>query len=179
MHKGWMALVVLVAVAAMPAPVAAADKAGEAAAVKLAPGDVNFAKNAWMDSVGEVKLGELALKQTQNEEVKKLAQMMVDDHGAARDELDTLLKDKGIDHADTLDKGHQGRADKLGKLTGPAFDKAYVTMMVKDHVQSVARFKKHAKAGKDEQLKAYAQKYVDKLQHHLDHSKTVHKALGK
>ncbi len=43
-----------------------------------------------------------------------------------------------------------GRAtiDKLSKLSGSSFDKAYIAQMMKDHKNDVSKFEKESKSGK-------------------------------
>src|SRR3954470_4033366 len=65
-----------------------------------------FAQHAAMAGMAEVKLGQLALEKSTNDDVKKFAQMMVDDHTKANDELKALAQSKSIDLPTDLGK-HQ------------------------------------------------------------------------
>jgi putative membrane protein len=168
MGRLWIVLGLLIALPAL------ADENG-----KLAGADDKFAHTAWMVSVAEVQLGELALKQTTHDDVKKFAQAMIDDHGKARDELDSILKDANETHEAKLDAKHQSLHDKLAKLSGDAFDKAYVGAMVKGHTEALATFKKEEKSAKDSKLKAYAEKFAPVIAMHLEHAKATQKALNK
>ncbi|HEY3570771.1 MAG TPA: DUF4142 domain-containing protein, partial [Thermoanaerobaculia bacterium] len=57
--------------------------------------------------------------------------------------------------------------DHLSKLSGAAFDKAYVSMMVKDHKKDVAEFKKESTKAKDSDVKSFASTTLPTLQDHL------------
>jgi len=57
--------------------------------------------------------------------------------------------------------------DRLAKLNGAEFDKAYANEMVKDHKKDVADFKRQAKSAKDPDLKSWAGKTLPTLEDHL------------
>jgi putative membrane protein len=59
------------------------------------------------------------------------------------------------------------RSPGLGTLNGAAFDKAYATMMVKDHHEAVALFKQESASGKNADFKAFAGATLPTLQEHL------------
>src|SRR6185437_1837064 len=68
---------------------------------------------------------------------------------------------------DDLDAKHKSVMDRLSKLNGAAFDKAYMKNMVSDHKEDVAKFKKESTSGKNADLKAWAGKTLPTLQDHL------------
>lgn len=147
-------------------------------AAKMAGGDKKFAQDAWMVNLAEVKLGELAGKQAASDDVKSFASMMVEHHGKAQSDLEVILKDKGMEGAKDLDAKHKALSDKLGKLSGAAFDKAYTDAMIKGHTEALKKFEKEAKGGKDEGLKAYADKTKDVVKSHLDKAAEIKKKLA-
>ena len=58
--------------------------------------------------------------------------------------------------------------DKLAKMSGADFDKAYIDAMVKDHDEDVKEFKKATATSSDAELKAWAQKTLSVIEQH-DH----------
>ena len=64
--------------------------------------------------------------------------------------------------------------EKLNNLSGASFDKAYVEMMVVDHQNAVALFEKASKST-DNDVKAYANKYLPVLKKHLKHIQALAK----
>lgn len=105
--------------------------------------------------------------------------MMVTDHGKANTELTTLATAKGLTLPDKLDKEHQGKIDKLTKLDGEAFDKAYVTEMVAAHKKAVSLFETASKSLKDDELKGFAEKTLPILKTHLEHAQGAAGEHGK
>jgi len=149
---------------------------------KLASKDTKFIDAAAAGGLEEVTLGKLAADKATSDDVKKFGQMMADDHSKANDELKALASSKGVDLTKTLDKAQtkaQKDSDKLAKETGDAFDRAYMSLMVKDHEKDVKEFEEASKTAKDEDLKAWAAKTLPTLQHHLDMAKEVQGKIKK
>jgi putative membrane protein len=122
------------AAAQVPAP--AAPATGSAAAATLS--DPQIAAIVVSANQVDIDAGELAIKKTNNEEVKKFAQRMVTDHTAvnrAAVELVTKLKvtPEESDASRGLASGGAETRAKLEKLDGDAFDRAYVDNEVAYH----------------------------------------------
>jgi len=130
-----------------------------------------FVMDAAMGGMAEVELGKLAVEKATNPDVKEFAQRMVDDHGKANDELKTVASKEGIDLPATLDARHKATVDRLSKLSGADFDRAYVKDMVKDHDMDVKEFQKEAQNGQNTSIRDFAAKTLPTLQ---EHQKMIH-----
>jgi putative membrane protein len=126
-----------------------------------------FVDKAAVGGMAEVKMGQLATQKASSPDVKAFGQQMVDDHGKANQELKDLASKKGITLPTDLDAKHQATYDRLSKLSGAAFDKAYMHEMVTDHHEDVNEFRKESKTGSDPDVKAWAAKTLPTLEHHL------------
>jgi putative membrane protein len=62
---------------------------------------------------------------------------------------------------------------KLAKHEGAAFDREYMSAMVKDHDKDVALFEKQAKNGRDAALRAFAEKTLPTLREHQKMAKQL------
>jgi putative membrane protein len=133
--------------------------------------DIEFILDAAKGGMAEVELGKLAAQRAQNEEVKKFAQRMVDDHSKANDELKQIAQSKSIKLPEELDAKDKSLMQRLEKLNGPAFDRAYMTAMQNDHVKDVNEFKREANAGRDSQVKSFASSTLPTLEEHLQQAK--------
>lgn len=133
----------------------------------LTPADAKFVKEAAVGAMTEVELGHLAVQNGSNPDVKQFGQRMVTDHGKELSELKSLAQAKGIDLPMELDKKHKEDVEKLSKLSGADFDKAYSKDMLKDHRKDVKEFKKEAEQATDPDVKAFAAKEVPMLEEHL------------
>ena len=154
--------------------------ATKAIAVKSRPvvGDAHFAKEAAQGGTAEVKLGQLAEEKGSNDTVKSFGKRMVEDHSKAGDKLKEVASRESITLPTDISAKDQATYDRLAKLNGTAFDRAYAREMVKDHETDVAAFQKEANAGKDDSLKSFASETLPTLQDHLKQAKEMMKTVG-
>ncbi len=137
--------------------------------------DKKFVKDAALGGMTEVELGKLAAQKGSSDAVKQFGQKLVDDHSKANDELKQIASTENIQVPDTLDSKHQSRIDKLSKLSGPSFDKAYIKDQVKDHEKDMQEFQSEAQGGSDPNVKQFASKTLPVLQQHLSMAKDLSK----
>jgi len=155
-----------------------AKPAGAAAAGKLSAADTKFVHEAAVGGMAEVSLGKVAAGKATNPDVKQFAQRMVDDHSKANDELKAYATQKGVTLPADIDAAHKATEARLSKLSGAAFDKAYMADMVKDHDKDVAAFKKASTTASDADLKAWAAKTLPTLQEHQTQAKSINAKVG-
>ncbi len=127
-----------------------------AAATPLSKEDSDFAMKAAQGNMAEVNGGTTAASKGTSADVKNFGNRMVTDHGKALDELKQLAQTKGVTLPTDVSAEQKAEADKLSKLSGSAFDKAYADAMVKDHEKDAKEFEKASKDTKDPDLKAWA-----------------------
>ena len=139
--------------------------------------DSAFAKKAAEGGMAEVACGQLAADKGTDADVKAFGQRMVTDHGKANEDLKAAAMKSGIDLPTAPSQKQQADKAKLEKMSGADFDRHYMTMMVKDHEEDVALFKKEAQSGKDENLKQFAQKTLPTLEEHLSMAKKTSQEL--
>ena len=121
-------LAALFVLAALAAPASAADK----------PTDPQIAHIAYTAGDLDIKAAQLALEKSKNDHVRAFANDMVRDHKAVNDKALALVKKLNVTPEDNdTSKGLVKQADEkrgeLAKLSGPAFDKAYVDNEVAYH----------------------------------------------
>jgi putative membrane protein len=130
--------------------------------------DQTFAKAATSGGMAEVKLGELAQQKGSSQAVKDFGKRMADDHQQNDAQLQSALSQANINVPMQIDAKDQATYNRLSKLSGSAFDRAYAQQMVRDHTNDLNEFKHEAANGKNPALKNYATQTVPKLQEHLD-----------
>lgn len=130
--------------------------------------DQRFATKAAADGMAEVKLARLALEKSNNPEVKKFAQRMIDDHSKAGKQLTGILTQKNINVPERIDAKHQALFDRLSSLQGDAFDREYARAMLADHEEAVRLFEKEVKNGRDLDLRNFAETTLPTLKEHLE-----------
>lgn len=157
-----------------------ASGAGQAAAgsgAKLSAADEKAVKDMAMADMAEVETGKLALSKSQNSEVKAFAQQMVDDHGQALSKVQALAQARGVTLPTEPDAKHKAMAAKLEKLSGDAFDKAYMAGAgVKDHKDVKSKLASDAKKIKDPDVKALADQHMPVVEQHLKSAEQMNMA---
>lgn len=126
--------------------------------------------------VTEIKAASIAENNSKNLRVLNFAKMMVNDHVRAGQELKKIAVSKYVTLADTISKAHQEILGNLMKQTGPAFDKAYMQMMVIDHDKMIQLFNEVAE-NTDKNLVDFSNKTMPVLKTHLDSAKAITASL--
>ena len=135
---------------------------------RMSSADSTFANKAAQGGMAEVKLGELAKEKASSQAVKDFGQKMIDDHTKANDELKQVAARDGITLPTSIDAKDQATYDRLSKLSGAEFDKAYMRDMVSDHRTDVNEFKRESERGTNPNLKSFAAKTLPTLEQHLN-----------
>ena len=135
--------------------------------------DAEFAKAAAEGGMAEVKFGQLAEEKGHSEVVKDFGKRMVADHTRINDQLKTTAAADKLTLPTELSAHDQSVYDRLSKLSGAAFDRAYAHDMVHDHEVDIAAFKTQAKDGKNDGLKTFASDALPTLKEHLKLARTM------
>jgi putative membrane protein len=150
---------------------------GAALAQALAKADQKMVNDMAVANMAEVAAGKMAVGKTQNADVKTFAQKMIDDHSKALNDVTTLAQSKGVTLPTDVDPPHKAMAAKLDKLSGDAFDKAYMADAgVSDHTKVHAKLKDFEAKAKDADVKALAAKMLPTVEEHLKMAKDMHGA---
>jgi putative membrane protein len=132
----------------------------------------------------DVDTAKLALEVSTNDEVRKFATLMVNDHMAANKAAAELAGRLGVTpEANPTSEGlvAQGKEEltRLRQLTGAAFDAAYVAREVAYHRQVIAALDDTLiPATSNAELKALLIKVRPNFGTHLQHAEQLHATLG-
>jgi putative membrane protein len=138
---------------------------------------IAFMEKAAAGGMAEVELGKLAQERAANPQVKEFGARMAKDHARANDELKPLADARNVALPSAPAKSHKRDYDKLAKLSGADFDKAYMKHMLEDHKKDVKEFQKQAEKGKDGDVKGFAQKTLPTLEEHLRLAQATYDAV--
>jgi len=150
----------------MPSPTqpGAVQRPGSA---QLSADDRKFLQDAAIGGIEEVELGKLAVQEAASDQVRQIGQRIADDHTQANEQLQSLAQAKGLSLPTRLDAKHQKEVDRLQKLSGAEFDRAYIKLMIEDHQKDIREFRKVAEHGADADIKSLAAATLPKLHDHL------------
>jgi len=131
----------------------------------------------------DIDAGKIAKSRSKNKEVQAFADQMITDHTAVNKQAVALanklnVKPEDSDTSKSLKDGAQKNEANLKKLSGAAFDKAYIDHEVAYH-QAVldAIDKALIPNAKNDELKALIVKVRPAIAAHLDHAKMVQSKL--
>ena len=121
----------------------------------------------------------MAEQKGKNSQVKQFGARMAEDHAKAGDELKRIATGKGLTLPQAPSPEDKREMDKLAKLSGADFDRAYMSHMVADHKKDIAEFEKEASSGQDADIKAFAAKTLPTLREHLKLAMSAEEAVRK
>ena len=154
-------------------------------AAAQAPSDAQIASIVVTANQVDIDAGKLAESKGSNAEVKAFGKQMVTDHSGVNKQavaLVTKLKVKPEDNATSksLKSGGDENVAKLKKLSGAAFDKAYIDHEVAYHEQVLdALDKTLIPSAQNAELKSLLVAVRPAFVAHLDHAKMLQGSLGK
>lgn len=149
------------------------QKGAQAKAGDLAAAERQFLMEAAEGGLMEVELGKIAVAKAASADVKKFGQRMVDDHGKANQQLKALASKKNVT-LPTAPAKHKAEIDRLSKLSGEEFDRAYMDLMVRDHGKDVKAFHQQAASAADPDVKKFAADTLPVLTEHSKEAERIH-----
>jgi putative membrane protein len=146
---------------------------------RIKSADSAFVTKAAEGGMAEVQMGQLATQRASNSKVKEFGQRMVDDHTKANDQLKQIASRKGLSLPSDMNAKQRSTYNRLSRLSGNEFDRAYMQDMVTDHQEDVAEFQREADNGGDPDVKSFAGSTLPTLQQHLRLAQDTRAQLGK
>jgi putative membrane protein len=157
----------------------------------IVPAD--FAWDASLINLKEIRLGEAAQTNSQNQDVQEFGKRMVRDHSRLNARLEKIAQSEGLQLPDTntfyipatapekkqatqlmtetpQEKLRDAQLDvqSLASLSGPAFDQAYTEAMVMGHHKAMDLFQNASTTLSDEDLKKYADRGLRAIRDHYE-----------
>ena len=108
-------------------------------------------------NMAEIQAGQLALKNSHNQDVRQFAEKMITDHSYAQNTLDQIVGAHRIQLPTMLTEQDRDMLERLSKFEGPAFDRAYADSMVRAHAMMVEQLNAELVHGHDQHINAWVQ----------------------
>jgi putative membrane protein len=144
-----------------------ASKPGVPAPHQLNTADRTVIHQLAIGNAAEIELGKLAQQKAQGQPVKSFAETMVRDHEAAGKRLTDLAEAAGLSLPSGVDDEHRAMREHLDKLTGSAFDVAYIQGQIQDHQKTLHLLEYEIGSGQDQTLREFAAETLPKIHRHL------------
>ncbi len=142
----------------------------------LSMGDRTLLRALAQANLAEIEMGKLAQSKSQNEQVRNFAQKMIDDHTKALKDVQALALARGLTLPAELDRMQRAKADRIGRLSGEAFDRTYMAQAgVADHKKTHDQLRSAQKRARDPELRALAERTLPVVDEHLDAAMQLHK----
>lgn len=131
-------------------------------------GEKAFVAKGLEGDQSEVQMGQVAEQKSQSNDVKQLAQKLVNDHTQMDEKwFKPLAKQLGVSEPKGPSKKDKKMAEKMQALSSSDFDTQYLTMMLKDHQKDLKEFQDEANSAQDQNVKQVAQQGANVISQHL------------
>ena len=145
---------------------------------KVAASDAGYIRQAISGSGMEVELGQVAQSRGSASDVKEFAQRMVNDHTAMGRQWYALAQKTGVPVETGRDAATEQTVQRLERLSGSAFDQAYMTEMVRHHDQELARLQQVATSARSTEVRQLATTGQATVRQHLTLAREVARDVG-
>jgi putative membrane protein len=126
-----------------------------------------FLKKAIEGNLAEVEMGKLAQQKGASDGVRQYGKQLEQDHAAANEKAVALAKEMGMAPPTEPNKKQKADYDRMSKLSGDKFDRAFAKHLVADHKKDIKEFEKEAKKA-NERPSGFANETLPVLHKHLD-----------
>lgn len=133
----------------------------------------DFVKEAYKNNLREIEIGKLGQKNAQSVEVRAFADMLVEHHSQANEELLEIASSLSIEKPKGEEQKVPDIAGLENKKAGEKFDKKFLKMAGKRHKKDLELYESAAKDLDQEALKNYAKNNVPVIQEHLNQAEAL------
>ena len=139
----------------------------------VAASPAEFVDEASAAGIAEIENSRMAIQKTKSVDINSYAVEVIKDYTDANRDLKDIVQKQGLEVAAEEDVLSKAKTMMLQVQEGASFDVAYVANQVKTHEDAISLFKQQAHQSTSPQLKAFAKKYLPKLEIHLDMAKKL------
>ena len=137
-----------------------------------------FADELARGNVAEIQLGQLAQQKASNPIVKDFAARMVADHTALNNDLKTWAQKHNVSLSTNLSAVQTQERNKLQNLSGQAFDKEYISDMLRDHQQDIQNVQQIALTTQNPMVKRLSEQNLPVIENHIRIAEHVAGQIG-
>ncbi len=125
-----------------------------------------FLAEAAHDSASEIQMSRIAEQRARTQAVKDYAQMIVQDHTQANQQLMDLAQRENLPLPSEPTAGVAQEASEMQTAKAGDFDLDYMTRMAEDHNRALGMFRDIANSSPDPQIRAWAASQIPILEKH-------------
>ncbi len=149
------------------APVAIATETG------LNSADTEFIQEEAASAVAMVRIASLGVKKSGRADIRTHAGAIIADRTQGIAEIAKLAGRKGVGLTAEIDANHANNYQTLRGMSGPRFDKNFLSAIVNGHTECIRNFEEAAERAVDEEVRSWAAKTLPSLRAHLERAEAL------
>lgn len=161
------------AIAILSFSIIGCDKKDEGADTRTNFTDSAFTVLASMVNISQVAASQIVADSSSDSAMIDFAAMIMADHSAAQQELQTLASQVGLPTTNTIDQEHQMFLDSLIDMKTPSIDSLYIFRLISDHQNAIRIYKNHEAHGLQRHLIFHTQEVLPVLTSHLQQAQVL------
>ena len=160
-------------------PQPAAQAPPQSMPADLGAEDKSFQIQAAEANMAETLMRQMAEQRSSTLVIRRFAAQMVRDHGQLLTRVRELASAKGCALPYSIDNADDAAQQNFSGLSGNQFDRAYMSLMVKDHSRDVAQLDDASNHAADPQVQHFAASALPTLRAHLSEAEQIEgEAIG-
>jgi putative membrane protein len=156
----------------------ARDTAAGATDARTATDDRSFVVKAAAGSMAEIKFGHLGADKASNPQVKQFAQRMVEDHAKVNEDLMSVARELELASPHALRPEDLEAYERISKLSGEEFDRAFLAHLVQDHARDLQMFRQKAQRAEHDRVREFAASKLPLLEQHYRRAQQLQQTVG-
>jgi putative membrane protein len=140
--------------------------------------DSTSIREALRGNFTEIRLGRMAEVRASESTVGDFARRMIAEHSSMYEQWGKLARKSRMSTDTELDPDSEQAAQRLGGLSGSAFDQAYMSEMIRLHERDLAALERMRSSARSPEVQQLADNYVPVVREHLAQARQVGSQVG-
>ncbi len=141
--------------------------------------DRRFLQDMASGGAWKISLGEIALRQAANGDIKVFSELMIAEQKRILRDLEAISDRKGISLSRDVDAARQNTLHHFAQEYGAAFDRGYISLMIDEHQRDAALCREEIEMGKDADVRTFASKVKERIEQFIGMAKQILRDLPK
>jgi putative membrane protein len=148
---------------------ATAASSGQAGVGQVSKQDQEIMRDIAQANLAEIQTAQIALERAQDAQIRQYAQRMIEDHSRLQERLADLARVKDVQLPNQPEREHRDMAERLSKMEGPQFDRAYRRQVGEQaHQNTHQMLRQSVTRADDPQLMAFITQALPLVEQHLN-----------
>ncbi|HJR15623.1 MAG TPA: DUF4142 domain-containing protein [Gemmatimonadales bacterium] len=140
--------------------------------------DAKFIRNVDASHFLQVRLGRLAQEKGRDSDVKRFGERMERDHGAFQEQWNNMASRNNMPYKSGMGPEHKSELDRLEKLSGRAFDRAYMTFMIQSHNGYLNYWRNEGRSARSAPVRTLVNRGLPTLEEHMEMARRIATQVG-